>query len=225
MTKKVFFITWMLLVASVAISIPSGNGADERSTPVTVMNDFSSPLPVTFENPEVFSTDVTKGVPSSIKVFGRIDGIPGESLDEFHKDWIDAIGFSGGVEQPTSTATAGGGTVERADFMKVVIVKPFDKATPKLYFSCASGDHISEIVIEFVKAGGDTEAPFFKIKLMDVLVSSVRPVISPSIGYLTEQVSFVYGKIEWTYKEMDPKTGQHIGDVVTHWNLETNTPE
>ena len=225
MTKKVFFCTWILLVASVAIAIPSGNGADERSTPVTVMNDFSSPLPVTFENPEVFSTDVTKGVPSSIKVFVKIDGIPGESLDKSHEEWIDAIGFTAGVEQPTSSVPAGGGTTERADFMKVVIVKPFDKATPKLYLSCARGDHISEIVIEFVKAGGDHEAPFFKITLTNVLVSSVKPVISPSLGYLTEQVSFVYGRIQWTYKEMDPETGEFKGDVIAQWNLETNTAE
>ena len=86
-------------------------------------------------------------------------------------------------------------------------------------------DAQAEIIIEFMKAGGDKEAPFFKITLTNVLVSSVKPVISPSLGYLTEQVSFEYATIEWTYKEMDPETGEFKGDVVTQWNLETNTAE
>ncbi len=42
--------------------------------------------------------------------FLKIDGIPGESSDENHKDWIELTSFKHGLNQPASaTASSAGG--------------------------------------------------------------------------------------------------------------------
>ena len=40
--------------------------------------------------------------------FLKIDGIPGESADAKHKDWIDVLSYGFGIQQPTSAYSATG---------------------------------------------------------------------------------------------------------------------
>lgn len=51
----------------------------------------------------------------------------------------------------------------------------------------------------------------------------VRPA-SPGVpGALPlEEISFNYGKIEWTYTLLDHETGKPLSDVKAYWNLFTN---
>src|SRR5512141_296981 len=67
--------------------------------------------------------------------FLKIDGVPGESSDDKHKDWIEVLSYSWGVSQPSSgsASTAGGATAERANFSDFSVVKALDKASPKLF--------------------------------------------------------------------------------------------
>jgi len=57
-----------------------------------------------------------------------------------------------------------------------------------------------------------------------VIVSGVRPGGSAQGGenLPLEEVSFNYGKIEWTYTETDHRTGKPKGDVKAHWDLVAN---
>ena len=56
--------------------------------------------------------------------FLKIDGVPGESTDDKHKDWIEVLSYSTGVSQKSSgsASTAGGASAERADFQDFSIV-------------------------------------------------------------------------------------------------------
>jgi type VI secretion system Hcp family effector len=111
--------------------------------------------------------------PPQINAFLKIDGIPGESTDDKHKDWIDiyASFFLDGITQPTagSASTSGGATAERANFSDVKIIKYLDKSTPKLHLACADGTHIKQVIIEFV---GD-DYKFYEVKLSNCIVSKV----------------------------------------------------
>ena len=108
--------------------------------------------------------------------FIKIEGIPGESTDDAHADWIEVLSYSCGVSQPASgSASSGGGaSAERADFQDFSIVKALDKASPKLALACADGTHIGEIILELCRAGGD-KVKYMEYKLGDAIVSSVRP--------------------------------------------------
>ena len=92
--------------------------------------------------------------------FIKIEGIPGESTDDAHADWIEVLSYSCGVSQPASgSASSGGGaSAERADFQDFSIVKALDKASPKLALACADGTHIGEQKRADGSGGGNVAA-------------------------------------------------------------------
>lgn len=157
--------------------------------------------------------------------FLKIEGVPGESTDDKHKDWIELLSFSHGLSQPTSGAVSSGGarSSERCDHQDFSVVKTLDKASPKLNLFCCNGTHVKKINVELCRATGDKQK-YMEYILTDSIVSSVRPGGSAQGGEALplEEVSFNYGKIEWVYTETDHATGKPKGDVKTNWDLELN---
>ena len=157
--------------------------------------------------------------------FLKIDGIPGESSDDKHKDWIEILSYSMGITQPTSgsASTAGGATSERAHFQDFSIVKALDKASPKIALACASGAHLKEVTVELCRAGGD-KVKYMEYKMSNCIISSFRPGGSAHGGETLplEEVGFNYGKIEWTYTQQKRADGAGGGNVAAGWDLEAN---
>ena len=157
--------------------------------------------------------------------FLKIDGIPGESTDDKHKDWIEILSYSHGLSQPAAGArsTGGAASAERCNHQDFSIVKVLDKASPKLALYCCNGTHIKSVKLELCRATGDKQK-YMEYLMSDVIVSSVRPGGSAQGGETLplEEVSFNYGKIEWSYTETDHQTGKPKGDVKAHWDLVVN---
>ena len=157
--------------------------------------------------------------------FIKIDGVPGESTDDKHKDWIEILSYHWGVSQGSAGARSTGGAAStgRTDHSDFSIVHVLDKASPKLFLSCCKGEHIKNIVVECCRATGDKQK-YMEYKLSDVLVSSVRPGGASQGGESLplEEVSFNYGKIELKYTVTNHKTGKPEGDVPASWDLTTN---
>ena len=157
--------------------------------------------------------------------FLKIDGIDGESTDDKHADWIELLSFSHGVSQPSSGSVSSGGarSAERCDHQDFSVVKTLDKASPKLNLFCCNGKHVASIKMELCRAT-ESKQKYMEYVLSDVIVSSVRPGGSSEGGEALplEEVSFNYGKIEWTYTPTDHKTGKPGGAVPAHWDLVTN---
>ena len=109
--------------------------------------------------------------------FLKLDGIDGESTDQKHKEWIEVLSFHWGVSN-TSHASGGGGGAGKVSFNDFSFVHKLDKATPKLFVSCCTGEHIKDatFTVRDSKGGGKGgQLDYLKIKLENVLVSSVRP--------------------------------------------------
>ncbi len=157
--------------------------------------------------------------------FLKIENIPGESSDDKHKDWIEILSYSTGVSQTASgSASSGGGaSSERADFQDFSIVKSLDKASPKLALACADGTHIPSVTIELCRAGGD-KVKYMEYKLSNCIISSSRPGGSAQGGESLplEEISFNFGKIEWTYTQQKRADGSGGGNVAAGWDLEAN---
>ncbi|XZG71813.1 Hcp family type VI secretion system effector [Chitinibacteraceae bacterium HSL-7] len=156
--------------------------------------------------------------------FLKIDGIPGESTDDKHKDWIEILSFAHKIEQPASAtaSSVGGATAERVNHSTFDIVHLLDKASPKIYEACCTGKHIKEVVIELCRSGGD-KLKYMEIKLEQVLVSKVEPSgASSADGFPGEAVSFSYGKIKWTYTQQKRADGAGGGNVSAGWDLTAN---
>ncbi|MFW6162406.1 MAG: Hcp family type VI secretion system effector [Planctomycetota bacterium] len=159
--------------------------------------------------------------------FLQIDGIPGESTDEAHADWIEIISFRHDVSQPAGTATSrvGGRTGARVNVADFTITKVIDKSTPNLNLYCCNGQHIPKVTIELCEAGGDKHM-YMQWILEDVIISSVKPSGVANEEVYTrpiEEVSFNFGLIRWAYTPMD-HTGKPGAAMQAGWSMELNKP-
>jgi type VI secretion system secreted protein Hcp len=138
---------------------------------------------------------------ASVDFFLKIDGIQGESPDDKHKNEIQLESWSFGATQSGSFAMGGGGGAGKVQMQDFHFVKQVDKAGPKLLLACATGEHISKVVLVCRKAGKDQQE-YMKITLSDCLVSSYHTSGSGgSDAVPLEEVSINFAKIEHEYRE------------------------
>jgi type VI secretion system secreted protein Hcp len=157
--------------------------------------------------------------------FVKIATVPGESTDDKHKEWIEALSFHWGASQMAGGSASGTGSHagQRVDIQDFSFVHSLDKASPKLFLACCTGEHIADVTLELCKAGGDKQK-YMTYKFSDVLVSGVRPGGSSKGGDALplEEVSFKFSKVELEYVPID-KTGKPQGQVPAGWDLSKNS--
>jgi type VI secretion system secreted protein Hcp len=153
--------------------------------------------------------------------FIQIDGIPGESSDNEHKDWIEVLSYYHNVEQPVSNtaSSAGGATAERVDFGQFFIVKQTDKATPKLLNAACTGKHIKKVILHVCRSGGDKQK-YMEIEMEQVLISQFNQ--SGGGEFPTETVGFAPGTFRQTYIQQKRADGTPGGNVIAGWDLIAN---
>jgi len=152
--------------------------------------------------------------------FLKIDGIPGESTDEKHKEWIEIESYQQNLTQPASStaSSVGGASAERVNFGPLTIAKLVGKASPKLFEACCTGKHIKEVVIEVCRAAGD-KLKYLEIRLGQVIVSSYTQAGG---DFPHESVSFSAGKYKMTYTQQKREDGSAGGNVSGGWDLTSN---
>jgi len=220
---KTKYITAKLVVVAVVsavlvlISLKAGGGSLEPPGPP---GSAEASMPSLSEIYAASSGTQPPPLPLAFDMFLKIDEIPGQSTDDKHKDWIEILSYSHGVSQPSRVV--GGGGVEPCQHKDFQLVKMLDKASPKLVLYCCQGEHIKEVRIELCRAGGDKQK-YMEYKLSDVIVSSVKPSAGTMSGQPLplEEVSFNYGKIEWTYTIIGAD-GLPSGNVIAQWDLVAN---
>lgn len=134
-------------------------------------------------------------------MFAKFDGLPGDSEDGKHKEWIDLLSWSWGVSQSANTHLAKGGGRAQASVGDLSLVKHVDKATPDLMKACLTGKHFPWVKLACTKAGGDENFDFVKIQMDDVVISSVSTGGHGGEDSMTESVSLNFAKVSYTYAE------------------------
>ena len=156
--------------------------------------------------------------------FIKISGIPGESMDEHHVNWIEILSYEHKLDQPASAtaSSVGGATAERVNHGAMRITHHIDKSSPKIYDACCSGRHLNEVVIEVCRSGGQ-KIKYLEIRMVQVLISAVDVKGSPeATGFPHETVELSYGKIRWIYTQQKRADGSGGGNVSAGWDLTTN---
>jgi len=133
----------------------------------------------------------------------KIDDIPGSVEVAGREEEIEVRGFRHEVFMPTDRMTGKAtGTRVHLDF---VIVKHFDKASPKLYQYLCNGKVIPVATLRWFRTNDDgAEEVYFTHELEKARVTAMHPhmpdVDNPSNAqYLhMEEVCFRYEKITWT---------------------------
>ena len=149
--------------------------------------------------------------------FLKIDGIPGESQDDKHKDWIQLVSFNWGLAEPGTGAGAGSGA-GRAKFRDFEFVMSVNKASPQLFLSCANGKHITEAMLS-VRRPGSRQLEYLKIKFSDVLVTSFEEAAGEDTPQ--ETIGFNFRHIEMAYTPQDA-SGSAGAVVTAGWDLSKN---
>lgn len=131
--------------------------------------------------------------PQTSRIYLKLSGISGGSVEEGHVGEIDALSFNW-------SANHSGQKLEMHD---ALILKSIDVATPKLMTACVSGQKIPEAVITAHGLVGGKEDDFLTYTFSDVVISVVSHTV---INGAQEQVQFRYGSVKITYKSPDGKT-------------------
>jgi len=80
---------------------------------------------------------------ASVDYFLKLDGIQGESTDSKHKNEIDIESWSWSQNNDGSHAYGGGGGAGKVNMHDFSFSMKHNKASPKLFLACATGDHIN----------------------------------------------------------------------------------
>jgi type VI secretion system secreted protein Hcp len=153
--------------------------------------------------------------------FLKIDGIPGESTDERHRNEIEVLSWSFGLSTTVSRPGTGTGAgTGRPTFEDLQVEATVSAATPLLFKACAAGTHVRTAVLAGVRAAGANPLEFLTISLQDVLVTSAHQADSEA-GVPTDHVALRYAKVTVSYQPQSP-TGAALPAVVAGWDVRAN---
>lgn len=144
---------------------------------------------------------------AAFDAFLEIDGIKGETEDKEFKGHVELMSYSFGATQTGSFQYGGGGATGKVQFQDFHFTKRCDDSTPHLFDACCSGKHIPNCMLRLRKATGDGgQKVFYKVKFMDVLLSS-QTISGQGSGdpIPTESISFNFAQMIMEYGKQDAK--------------------
>lgn len=124
--------------------------------------------------------------------------IKGESVDDVHKDEIQVLRWSWGMQSKSSLG--GGGATGKATVNDLKIVKRVDRASTPLMSALRTNEAIQKAVLTLRKAG-ESQLEYLKITIEQGRVTSLI-IEAGDIGggaELLENLSFSFNKIEVEY--------------------------
>lgn len=142
----------------------------------------------------------------AVDMFMKIDGIKGESADDKHKDTIDILSWSWGMNQSGSAHMGGGAGSGKVNVHDLSFTKYIDVSSPDLYLSCCNGKHLKEAKLTVRKAG-ENPLEYLVVTMEDVIVASVSHGGSHGEDRLTEHVSLNFARVKVDYTAQDSKGG------------------
>lgn len=139
-----------------------------------------------------------------LRVKGAVHGlINGESLDDQHKNEIEVLSWSWGIQGKPSLG--GGGATGKATVRELRILKHVDKASTALMGAVRTNEVIKEAVLTLRKAGkGALE--FLKITMEQGRITSIEIEAGDAAGGsgMVERVTLSFNKIAVEYTPQGP---------------------
>jgi type VI secretion system secreted protein Hcp len=156
----------------------------------------------------------------AVDCFLKIDDVKGESQDSKHKDEVDVLAWSWGMSQSGSMHVGGGGGSGKVSVQDVHVTKYIDKASPNFIKFCCNGKHFKEALLTVRKAG-EKPVEYVKIKMTEVLVSSISIGGSAGEDRLTENVTLNFAAFEVIYTPQKAD-GSADAEIKQTWNIAKN---
>jgi len=94
---------------------------------------------------------------ASVDYYLKLDGIPGESTDSKHKGEIDLESWGWGQTNAGTHGGGSGGGAGKVNMHDFNFTMKINKASPKLFLACATGQHIKEALLTCRRAGKEQQ--------------------------------------------------------------------
>lgn len=154
-------------------------------------------------------------------IFIKIGDLKGEAQDQKHKDEIDVISWSWGISNSGSAHVGGGAGTGKANVQDLSFTKWMDKSSTPLLLACCNGKHFPEASL-VVRKAGEKPLEYCKIKMEQVLISSVSSGGSGHDERLVEHVTLNFGKVSVDYTPQNDK-GAAGAAIPMSWDIAANT--
>lgn len=141
-----------------------------------------------------------------IPAYFEIGEIPGSSKVSGREGWIEVLGSNHHLYMPTDRKDGSAtGTRVHKDF---IVIKNFDKASPKLMQFLCNGKVIASATLHWYMIDDQgQEKEYFTHKLQNARIASIRSYMPDVDNPANEQykhmeeVALRYEKITWTFKD------------------------
>ncbi|MCU7369281.1 type VI secretion system tube protein Hcp [Pantoea stewartii] len=154
----------------------------------------------------------------TIAIYLKVEGVNGEAKPK--EGWIDALSFNWAAAQPGDMMVEGGGGVGKVMFDDLSVQTYIDRASPTLLGFCASGKHISKVILSVNKTGGE-EIEFARIELDDVIITRVNFNGVENTDNILVNYVFQADKVSQHYWEQTNKGGKSA-EFFTGWYIKKN---
>ena len=156
----------------------------------------------------------------AVDMFIKIGDVKGESVDAKHKGEIDVLAWSWGMSQAGTTHAGPGAGAGKVNVQDLSFTKWVDSASPALMLACCNGKHYPEATL-VVRKAGEKPLEYLKIKMTDLIVTSVSTGGSGGEDRLTENVTLNFAKVNLDYV---PQKGDGSGGtaIPMGWDISKN---
>jgi len=153
-------------------------------------------------------------------MFLKLTGIEGESPDASHKNEIEVLSWNWGITQESKMHSGSGGGAGKATVHDLTFVHYMDRSSPNLAKYCLTGKPITEALLTVRKAGGNP-LEYLKIKMSEVIVSSVHPSGCSTEERISETVGLSFSKVTEEYVVQNAQGGSG-GTVTATFDIKGN---
>ena len=156
----------------------------------------------------------------AVDMFIKIGDVKGEAQDSKHKGEIDVLSWSWGMTQSGTAHMGAGGGSGKVNVQDLTFTKYVDSSSAKLMMACCNGKHYADALLTVRKAG-EKPVEYVKIKLTEVLVTSVSTGGSGGEDLLTENVALNFAKVAVDYTPQKPD-GSPDSPITMAWDISAN---
>jgi type VI secretion system secreted protein Hcp len=156
----------------------------------------------------------------AVDMFMKIGDLKGEALDHKHKDEIDVLAWSWGMSNSGSAHVGGGAGAGKVNVQDLSFTKYIDKSSTPLMLATCNGKHFPQALLTVRKAG-EKPVEYLKIKMTDLIITSVSTGGSGGEDRLTENVTLNFAKVHVDYTPQDAK-GAAGTAIPMSWDIAAN---
>ena len=156
----------------------------------------------------------------AVDMFIQIGALKGESRDKVHAGKTDVLAWSWGMSNSGSAHVGGGAGSGKVNVQDLSFTHYIDKTSTELMLAACNGKHFPEALL-VVRKAGEKPVEYLKIKMTDILITSLSTGGSGGEDRLTENVTLNFAKVAFDYFKQDAK-GAVASAGIFKWNIAEN---